>query len=43
MLIQKLYLKVERFTSVGWDSATSWNMNEVYELLPKSEVDVLVE
>jgi len=30
--------QVERFISAGWHSATSWNMNEVYGLLPKSEV-----
>lgn len=28
----------ERFISHGWDSATCWNMNEVYSLLPQSEV-----
>jgi len=30
--------QVERFTGQGWDSATCWNMNEVYGLLPQAEV-----
>lgn len=34
--------QVERFISAGWHSATSWNMNEVYGLLPRSEVEMLV-
>ena len=34
--------QVERFLSAGWHSATSWNMNEVYGLLPRSEVDMIV-
>ena len=33
--------QVERFLSAGWHSATSWNMNEVYGLLPRSEVEIL--
>jgi len=27
-----------RFTEQGWDSATCWNMNEVYGLLPQGDV-----
>ena len=34
--------QVERFISAGWHSATSWNMNEVYGLLPRSEVEMPV-
>jgi len=30
--------QVNRFTQNGWDSAQCWNMNEVYSLLPQSEV-----
>jgi len=30
--------QVGRFTNAGWNSAECWNMNEVYELLPKSEI-----
>lgn len=30
--------QTERFTGQGWDSATCWNMNEVYGLLPQTDV-----
>lgn len=30
--------QIERFTSNGWGSATCWNMNEVYSLLPREDV-----
>jgi len=30
--------QTSRFTSNGWQSATCWNMNEVYSLLPQGDV-----
>lgn len=30
--------QIARFTENGWDSATCWNMNEVYSLLPQADV-----
>jgi len=30
--------QVERFTTNGWDSATCWNMNEVWGLLPTHQL-----
>jgi len=30
--------QMERFIGKGWDSATCWNMNEVYRLLPQGDV-----
>lgn len=31
--------QLERFTAAGWDSAQCWDMNEVYSLLPRQEVE----
>jgi len=30
--------QIERFTLNGWSSATCWNMNEVYGLLPQDDI-----
>lgn len=30
--------QINRFTKNGWQSATCWNMNEVYSLLPREDV-----
>ena len=27
-----------RFTRAGWGTATCWNMNEVYSLLPQQDI-----
>lgn len=36
-MIYTYYLCIYRFVRVGWDSARSWNMINIYEYLPKED------
>lgn len=37
IIITYTYLYVNRFVRVGWDSARSWNMINIYEYLPEED------
>jgi len=37
MIYKYLYFICQRFVRVGWDSARSWNMINVYEYLPEED------